>query len=675
MSKSLRVAILFTLFLIIRAEENKEELKPKEENIDNQKEQTIKESEEDVNIQTGGDEMNAPDEGMVYEENHQEERKELMIIRLTNAKHIIEDVNDGIRVLLFVENNKKILLDKSQGEGLARKKLIEMLRSNREQEEVKETAMYFTSCRFLRNLCVEMQIDQKENEVVYLTKYQSYPISYNDPVLEMKVMDKLVQTLEEVEDINHLHEMIENKEGINTILFNIDDENREEQMRRAKKLTEKCIHECYEPYLYVYLKNKDAFLENEENKGKAFLVRNKGTIPTPFKLKSEGKMGLLKTMKFLNNEGLPEMLENSNENYFRIYQNDLKAMVVLALNTDNETQKAMLMKEFEQAAKRHRESRKDYKDRYSFVYSDMHEGDPYYNDMLLEVTGKIAKESALFIFSKGNHDISFRNLEFEENYNDVRRFMQDIPNEIERVKELRKRNENKEELNLVEKVMLDNGNRYEKEWLLLNGILKMTESEEADTNKINTRNILGFISANDAIKVNNLYFKSEEEDREYNDANLTNGIVKVTGKNFSRLVYGVEADEIIPEEREHSFILLVCRNAEDKLEKDCKRVADLLNFLRGKFPHQHADIRIGTFDTIHNDHPILEKFNIKSFPVLIFFGKKNKKGTGKIYRKAMVIKKLMNWLNRRLAYHEEGIIEMSESDYHALLLLMAKSKK
>jgi hypothetical protein len=659
---------------------------------DTQNETQPDQAEEDKqpkNIQTEDQEQTQQEDTQQEEEAQQEEeevqedsenkteekKKELMIVKLRNAKHIIEDVNDGIRVLLFVENRKKDLLDKSEGEGLHRTKLIEMLRENREQEDVQSTAMYFTSCKFLRNLCIEMQIDPTENEVVYVTKFQSISFSYSDPVLEMKVMDKLIQNLEEVEDINHLHDMISEKDNVNALIFNTDEDNLEQQMARAKRLTERCIHQCYSEYLYVTIKNKDAFLQAEENKGKTFLLRNGKTILTPFKMKGDGKMALYTTLGFLNNEGLPDVLENSNENYFKIYQNELKAMVVLALNTDNSVKKDMLLEEFTEAAKKHRELRSDFRDRYIFVYSDMIEGDEHYNNMLLEVTGQINADSELYIFTKGNHEVSYRNLSLTENYEGIKEFMQDIPNEIEKANQLIAKQDNQQELNAVEKMTVEFYHRYQNEWQLINGIMKMTEAEEEDSNRITARNILGFLAGNDIGRLHELYYKSEEEDREHNDNNLTRGVLQVTGKNFNRLVYDSEHGDIIPGQRHHSFILLICRKVNEQIEKDCNRISKLITFIRGNFPHEESEIRFGIMDTVLNDHPRIEQMNIKSFPVIAFFGKKNKKGDPKVFRKALVIKKLINWFNRRLAYHEDGIIELKEDDYHALLLLMAKNKR
>ena len=104
-------------------------------------------------------------------------------------------------------------------------------------------------------------------------------------------------------------------------------------------------------------------------------------------------------------------------------------------------------------------------------------------------------------------------------------------------------------------------------------------------------------------------------------------------------------------------------------------MGNLIKFLRTHFPREEADIRIGLFDQKRNDHPAVERFVIKSFPAIIFFGKKDETGIGKIFRGKLIVDKVYRWLNQKFVEHEEGIVELEESHYLALLLEMAKSEE
>lgn len=664
MKKILHFVLLITLILSVNLEESSS-VAPTDQT--NQEEHMNQES---TKIK--------PDDEIQHEQQNTQNQMfdDLLILRLRNSEHIFEDINDGFKVLLFVENNKNDLKNKTSDEAIARKNLIKLLRANRNQEDIKNTAMYFTNCKFVKHLCDELKISKKENEIVLITKFRSSIIKFTDPELESKVMSELTQPLQEIEDMATLNQLMSEKNIQNAIIFNTDQENLDQQLSRADKLRSKCSHECFNDHLFVTIKNKDTFLESDENLGKTFLFKNGENILTPFKMKGDGKMGLYKSLKFINNEGLDDVLHHNGDNYFKIYQNNLKALIILAVNTDDLDKKDKLLASFNEAARRHRELRPDYRDRYAFVYSDIINGEEYYNNMLLEVTGNLTIDSEVFIFTKDHHKLSYKNLSLTDNYHDLREFMVDIPYEITRAKEILAKEENNQEISSVEKVDLEFYKLYQKEWLLINGIMKMTESDDNDgSSDITARNILGFITANDIGKVHELYYKSEEEDREHNDENLEKGVLFVTGKNFDRLIYGINKEESIPSERAHSFILLICRNVDKKIEKDCIRVSNLLAFIREKFPHKDSQIRLGVMDTVFNDHPRIEKMNIKKYPIIAFFGKKNAKGNAKLYKQALIIEKLLNWLNKRFSHHEDGVVKLTEDDYHTLLLLTAKNKK
>lgn len=617
-------------------------------------------------------------------ETKKKSKKDILIYRLTDPNHIIEDLTQGHRVVLFIENDKAVLKDDKSGEGLLRRSLISKLREERGNKNVKDTAFYTTSCEMLDHICHELNIDSKQNQVVYVTKYMSTPVSMKSPELVQRVWAKIDQGIIKVPDIDALNSRVDSSPTLNFVLFNFDppseasEAERNLQRERAMRLVNKCKKECLSPVEFVEIEDRDSFMSFEENKGRSFMMRKGELLGLPFKLRGEGKMGLNKTLKFINNEGLDDILENNNENYFRIFQNDLKAMIVLILNTDNDIRKESLLREFEMASRKHRQYRRDFDHRYTFVWLDLKKSEPHYRDMVLEITGDISREAELFIFGRAIESNLYENYSLSENLDEVSGFLRSIGGRIDAFKNAKEREDqigkelDLEKNNMHDLATLEMGRLYLSDWEYLHS---STQDEEIGSQDFNVPNILGFLNSNDLGLLSHKFYKSAEEDRAYNDKNLFRGILQVTGNNLDRLVYNLSKEEGEYKQINHSFILVVCRNLNDKHEKDCQRLGNLIRFLRTNFPREEAEIRIGLFDQKRNDHPAIERFDIKSFPAIIFFGKKDETGTGKIFRGKLIVDKLYRWLNKKFIKHEDAIVELDESHYLELLLQMAKTKE
>jgi hypothetical protein len=676
---------------------NKEDLHYKDDVLDGMNEDTIKDALKEMNMEHPDyNEKEGEPESNPEIKEKKKSKKNYLIFRLEEPSHIIEDITHGLRVVLFVENNKRTLKDKEQGEGLHRKELIKKLKEERDSLYVIKTSFYFTDCEFLNNLCYEMKINPKENQVVYISKFKSKPISMKSPKLVDEIWGTIAQKVETVENIDALNRMVDNQQ-MNVVLFNIDDtttvteKEQAFQLERAERLVEKCKDDCFNEMLFVSIKEKDAFLNHENNKGKTFLMRKGELLPTPFKLRGHGKMGLNKSLKMINNEGLADVLVNNNENYFRIYQNDMKAMIVLILNTDNELRKEMLIDEFNQASRKHRQYRPDFENRYTFVLLDLKDSDPHYKNMMLEVTGDINTEAEIFLFTRSGISNKYENYKLSENIEDLHGFLNSLKERISQYHEMtkkkeeieskkEKKNDEKEETDdrfpdyknfkPHELAILEMGRLYLRDWESLDSVLKIDDEESED---INSRNLLGFINTHDLGLLSHQFYKSAEDDHEYNQEHMMSGLLQVTGNNFDRLVYNVTPEDTEYPEVHHSFIMVVCRNHNDDDEEDCQRLAKLINFLRKHFPKEDSEIRIGMFDQTKNDHPAIENFDIKSFPVLIFFGKKEKTGKGKIFRGKLIVDKVFRWLNKKFIENEDAIVELDERHYLELLIEMARN--
>lgn len=172
------------------------------------------------------------------------------------------------------------------------------------------------------------------------------------------------------------------------------------------------------------------------------------------------------------------------------------------------------------------------------------------------------------------------------------------------------------------------------------------------------------------------FFKSEDEDRARNDANLTGGVLQVTGKNFDRLVFNLREDFGESSPKTFNFVLIVCKNQSKKEEKMCQHAERFINFLREHYQGNRSEIRIGIMNHELNEHPIIEKRGIQDFPSVIFFGKnKLKRNRGKIFKGILKVDKLLFWMNKRLRENGGSEIEMNDAQFQDLLLLLAKDDK
>lgn len=638
-------------------------------------------------------EVPAKSEGNSSEENekiaeYQERvaKRKFLITKLKDASRIIDDITHNMRVILFVENDKEALKKDDSIQKQNRKELIEKIKENREQEDVRTSTFYFTDCAFLQNLCQEMSIDSNTNQVAMISKFISTPIAMDTPDLTYQVWRQFTKSLQMMINVESLHEMIKKNEGMNVVLFNTDISLGRKawmkQKERAMKLVRRCKTDCFDKVEFVELMGKDEFLNKEENRGKTFLVKKDEYLLTPFKMDGTGDSQTQKALTMINNEGMHHILENNNENYFKIYQNDMKAIVTLVLNTTDPLRKEALLSTFEQAALDHRKHRKDFLDRYTFVVTDLNEANEEYKELLLEVTGELTSDAEVYVFTRGNHMDSYENYNLKENMDSIEKFFGSLDKRIAEYEQVSQKKaeldkQNKEtgqenQLNEQEAESLDFGELYSDTWKTLR---EMPPPTDEAGEVLTLRNILGFLYANDMEVLEQFFYKSEEEDRAHNDEFLKTGLVQVTGKNFDRLVFDIShRDDPFPKIN-HNFILVVCKNTDETQAEGCMRVGQMLHFLQQNFPKEDVEIRVGVMDHFRNDHRIIERFKIESFPVLIFFGKNDLKRRGKIFRGKLVVEKVINWLDRKFMENEGIAMELTEEHYKQLLVLTAKDEE
>ena len=735
LTATLAVNILFCLMAPITCEEEAQPLSPSPRT--NTFEMEVPESDihpdmmDDINITPGeitdeelmdggfeglegyedmeGEDMMDPDMGdyMGEEEGYKPEpgkkKKEYLVVRLVKAEHLIEDLKEERRVVMFIENRPELLKDKTQGDGKIRKELIKELRKRMDHEHMNDVMFYFTDCSFLQNLCEEMQIDLEANEVVYLTRFRSTPIRLEDPQLMDKLWASISPGLKEFEDLQALDMHIEENaaRGIHTVIFNFEDEEKEAQTERAIKFLLKCQRDCFNWMEFVWVKKPSGYLAAEVNKGKTLMIRKGEILTTPFNLGPKGKMNMKKTIDYVNNEGLPDVLENRNENYFKIYQNDMKAMVALMVNEEDEVKVHEWRKIFENAAYHHRKSREDYENRYTFVFIDLKRGDESYNKMVQGVTGEISTPYEIFLFTRGYEGEGFANYSLSENVADISDLLDEIPKELEKLNALKQRKQliddekkerelagvdadskeplKNEPLSTEDEIFLETANYLEKEWKAMEGVLKtnpaMNSIEELSLPGITERTMLAFLQAHDTAKLNKEFFKSENEDREETNKNLIDGVVKITGTNFDRIILNRNEQSGEKDPKTFSTLLLVCRESGKKEARNCRKVEKLLKFLRENIQGNDVQLIIGSMNVAKNEHPLVDSYNFQDYPAMVFYGQKEEGDKGKLFRGQIVVKKVISWLNRKLAEHEEALIELSDDQYNEMMLLTARNKK
>ena len=628
-------------------------------------------------------------------------KKEYLVVRLVKAEHLIEDLKEERRVVMFLENRPDLLKDKTQGDGRIRKDLIRELRKKMDHEHMNDVMFYFTDCGFLQNLCDEMMIDIEANEVVYLTRFRSTPIRLEDPQLMEKLWAGISPQVKEFDDLQALDAHVEENagRGIHTILFNFEEEMKPVQSDKATKLLLKCQRDCFNWMEFVSVKNPSGYLSAEVNRGKTLMLRKGEILTTPFNLGPEGKMDLKKTIDFVNNEGLPDLLENRNENYFKIYQNDLKAMVALMVNEPDEEKVSQWRRIFENAAVHHRLSRPDYHNRYTFVFIDLLNGDAGYNTMVKGVTGEISTPYEIFMFTRGYEGEGFANYSLSENIAGVSDVLDDLPKEIAKIEALNERkrliDEEKQQrgddkdanaeplvnepLSTEDEIFMETASLLQKEWRAMEGVLKVDPAlgsiEELALPGPTERVFLAFLAAYDSGKLQKEYFKSEEEIREDTNSNLADGIVKITGTNFDRIIQNTNEETGEKDPKAHSVLLLVCKESGKKETKNCRKVEKLLKFLRENISGGEGHLILASINVEKNEHPLMESYNFQDYPAMVFYGQKEEDNKGKLFRGQIVVKKVISWLNRKLAEHEESLIELTDDQYNEMLLLTARNKK
>ena len=424
-----------------------------------------------------------------------------------------------------------------------------------------------------------------------------------------------------------------------------------------------------------------------------FLVHHGEFLETPYHLSMKSKSKLKTGLEFLKNEGLEDVIVHNSRNYFKIYQNDYKAIVALVSTETDKALIAQVKREFGKTARRHREFRKDYGDRYTFIFVDLANGDKEFNKMVDHVVGKQRNPFDVYLFNRAMKRENFDNFRLTENLDDVRNFLNQLPFDLNRFHALRTKSLKKSDsLTEEEEMFLEGAKKYEEEWAFINGALSSYEAgAQGGWDHLNEKKVLGFINAHDMNQLKHKFFKSEDEDVEYNREHLSMGMLQITGKNFGKLVLnqhrGLDdlADEL--EEHEHqdepvsypapnySFLLLVCRKIDKRSEKNCQQARSFLIFLQSHFAKTGAGaLRLGMMDHEWNEHQVIEKLDIENFPVLLFFGRKAA-GKPRIFKKAFRIQSVVDWLNKKLLFHEGTRIVLNDEEYQELFLIMAKNPK
>lgn len=392
----------------------------------------------------------------------------------------------------------------------------------------------------------------------------------------------------------------------------------------------------------------------------------------------------------MKNEGLEDVIVHNSRNYFKIYQNDYKAIVALVSTETNQNLVNQVKREFSKTARRHREFRKDYGDRYTFVFVDKVNGEKEFNKMIDHVVGKQRNPFDVYLFNRAMKRDNFDNYRLTENLDDVRDFLHQLPFDLKRFRTLRAKSlKQNTPLTEEDEMFLEGAKKYEEEWAYINGALSSYEAGvQGGWDHLNEKKVLGLINAHDMNQLKHKFFKSEDENVEYNKEHLESGMLQITGKNFDRLVLNRHRElEDLSESLEdghqpasfpapnYSFLLLVCRKVDKTSEKNCEQAQSFLIFLQSHFEKTSTGkLRLGMMDHEWNEHPQIEKLDIENFPVLLFFGRKAA-GKPRIFRKAFRIQNVVNWLNKKLLFHEGTRIVLNDEEYQELFLIMAKNPK
>jgi hypothetical protein len=344
------------------------------------------------------------------------------------------------------------------------------------------------------------------NQVVYLTNYTITPIRLDYLELEEVLFERLFNSLKSFENIEYLNSYIETSEHKNIVLFNfkenITDEDlkskkKKPEVKRALKLIRQCRRNCFNHMTYVFLKNPDEFLQQESKRGKVFLVHQGEFLESPFDLESKTKTNLKLGLEFLKNEGLEDVIIHNSRNYFKIYHNDYKAIILLATQEKDKDLLIQVKREFLKTARKHREFRRDYADRYIFVQSNMLVEEESSLKMIKHVIGKQSNPYEIYLLNRSQKD-NFKNFKLSESFDDVRNFLNNLPYKLEKYhkivqqkNKLEKQNETAK-LTDDENIFFEGAKKYLEEWTYLNGALNHYDAGIQDGwEQLNERSVFG----------------------------------------------------------------------------------------------------------------------------------------------------------------------------------------
>lgn len=441
-----------------------------------------------------------------YSYSSQSKKSNILFYRLTDPSFIVDDVANNLRVVLLVENDKPILKDKTKGEGLARTKLIQALKARLDDPELEDVNFYLSDCEFIAHLCEELNIQRVVNQVVYLTNYTITPIRLDYLDVEEVLFERLFNTLRPFENIEYLNSYIETSDHKNIVLFNFREPISEEdlktkkkkpEIRRALKLIRQCRRNCFNHMTYVFLKNPDEFMRQETKRGKVFLVHQGEFLESPFDLESKTKTNLKLGLEFLKNEGLEDVITHNSRNYFKIYHNDYKAILLLVTQETDQALLKQVKREFLKTARKHREFRKDYADRYIFVSSNLLTEEQSSSKMIRHVIGNQSNPFEIYLLNRSQEE-NFDNFRLTEAFSDVASFLNNLPYKLEKYHKILQKKQSLDEQKQIaeltdeENYFFEGAKKYYEEWMYLNSALAHYEVGIQDGfDRLNERSIFG----------------------------------------------------------------------------------------------------------------------------------------------------------------------------------------
>ena len=493
----------------IQNAENQTETK-KAEQIDDSKEKVVKaEIETDTGVSTPKSKKKRSSKKHHRWIPKKKRKRPALIRKLTNPSYVVEDVGNDLRVVLFVENDKELLKHKNTGEGKSRENLIKKLEEERDNIELEDVNFYYTDCQYIDHLCSELNINKVYNQVVYLTNYTITPIRMDYFDLQDILFDRLFNGLKAFQNIEYLNQYIETSEHKNVVLFNFETPPTEADLKgkteslalkNTKKLIKHCRRDCFNYMTYVYLKTPDEFLMQPSKKGKVFLVHNGEFMETPFDMTISKKKNLKSGVEFLKNEGLEDVIMHNSRNYFKIYHNDYKAIVVLVIKEADKHLIAQVKREFGKTAYKHREFRKDYEDRYAFVLANLTETENKSNQMIEHVVGKQQNPFDIYLFNRSVQKENYDNFRLTQSMPEIRSFLNNLPYDLEKYSTIKKKKVKALEdegsiegkTSEEEDLFYEGAKKYIEEWIYINSALGNYEvGTQEDWDHVNERNVLG----------------------------------------------------------------------------------------------------------------------------------------------------------------------------------------